>query len=584
MRLEELVFSGLEGLVQYRFVSPERTVLGSPLVPTPGLERIPQEVLYTCNVYVGAALRDEHGIPKVWPALWADLDGVRDDWEPPPGLPKPNIVVRTSEHGLHLWWLLERPLTDPEQVRSLLRGTSKALSPYADLRAAEPSRLLRLPGTFNWNKDGYRVQVQVLSTARHSPQAFPREEVRAVEVPEGYVHPVPFRLEDTRIPPELQAAARRGWRAGDPWPSPSELDFAVMCAMLEAEHTPEEVLGLFLTYDPEVRITHPRRPWKDWERKIRYSLQKATAQVAQSRLERLLLLPPRSGPYAEYRHYTQIREDPLPPPDWLVEGVVQLDEVTMVCGPSFSGKSEVALDLCVSVAAGVPFLGRFPVKYPTHVAYVFGEQAPSAWEHRLLHRAAVRGVSDRTLPITLVNGYRRNVNDPQDLSWFVDRFLEWGTGLAIFDSLTSLVRIPGEKGENQANVVAQAVRSPLYQLMVESGCSVVVVHHSGKDYLSNEPASSLELVRGSTDLIAMTGAVVGVWKHPHSGDVKVMVTSRAGGVLSPARFSAPPELRDMGEWTSQLVNFRGRRGHGQAAVQTPDGSPGEAEEDAQGRH
>jgi len=59
----------------------------------------------------------------------------------------PSFLVHTGG-GLHAYWLLEHPVTLPSQdFKSLLRRLAMALG--ADLSAAEPARILRLPGTLN---------------------------------------------------------------------------------------------------------------------------------------------------------------------------------------------------------------------------------------------------------------------------------------------------------------------------------------------------------------------------------------------------------------------------------------------------
>lgn len=62
---------------------------------------------------------------------------------------KPSIVIG-SGGGLHVYWLLREPMdlqADAAHAKSLLRRLAVALG--GDLGAAEPARVLRVPGTLN---------------------------------------------------------------------------------------------------------------------------------------------------------------------------------------------------------------------------------------------------------------------------------------------------------------------------------------------------------------------------------------------------------------------------------------------------
>lgn len=104
------------------------------------------------DVYVGAApRRRNHGgaaaIERVW-TLWADCDGPAAVDALRTFRPLPSIVVRTgSGANVHGWWPLREALT-PEQARQANRRLAHHLG--ADLRATDPARILRVPGTLSF--------------------------------------------------------------------------------------------------------------------------------------------------------------------------------------------------------------------------------------------------------------------------------------------------------------------------------------------------------------------------------------------------------------------------------------------------
>src|SRR5688500_3788914 len=61
----------------------------------------------------------------------------------------------------------------------------------------------------------------------------------------------------------------------------------------------------------------------------------------------------------------------LPSPEWLIDGVIERNALGVIYGPSGSGKSFLALDVALSVAADKPWHGQKVSAGP--VVYVIGE-------------------------------------------------------------------------------------------------------------------------------------------------------------------------------------------------------------------
>lgn len=103
------------------------------------------------DVFVGVVPRTRRSggraaVGPVW-SLWADADD-----EPAAAAlegfdPRPSIVVRSgSRHGLHTYWLLDRPL-DPVHAERANRRLATALG--ADPQSTDAARILRPPETKN---------------------------------------------------------------------------------------------------------------------------------------------------------------------------------------------------------------------------------------------------------------------------------------------------------------------------------------------------------------------------------------------------------------------------------------------------
>ena len=70
----------------------------------------------------------------------------------------------------------------------------------------------------------------------------------------------------------------------------------------------------------------------------------------------------------------------LPPPEWLIEGLVPQDGLVVLYGEPRAGKSFVALDWGLSVATGVPWLGH-EVR-SGEVVYIYAEGTRGAYATR----------------------------------------------------------------------------------------------------------------------------------------------------------------------------------------------------------
>lgn len=126
------------------------------------------------NVYFGVVPRDpanDHKLPEplVLTCLWVDIDIAHD--KPFKSIKralkllrrfklKPTMVVK-SGHGLHVYWCFKEPVTlEVSRAKELLRSLAERIG--GDLQSAEPARLLRMPGTFNWKQKNAKKLCKVI--------------------------------------------------------------------------------------------------------------------------------------------------------------------------------------------------------------------------------------------------------------------------------------------------------------------------------------------------------------------------------------------------------------------------------------
>lgn len=182
-----------------------------------------------------------------------------------------------------------------------------------------------------------------------------------------------------------------------------------------------------------------------------------------------------------------------PPPEPVVEGLLNVGEVGLLTAPAKAGKSWFLLQLAKCVAAGVPFLGRETRAGP--VVYVNAEVGEVAWEGRSrivnealgilpppVYHASTRGQKGVTLA-TLPAVLRRALREVR-----VDR-----VALIVIDPFYALV--DEKMDENNAGDV-KAVMFAFQHLAVELGAAVMVAHHTGKGDVGAKSAN--DRARGSS--------------------------------------------------------------------------------------
>ena len=169
------IFEGIDGYMNVRTLPPVEQGF-FPIGDVDALEAFVKP-RRDRNVYVGVASRrtDHDGSLAgcgALPALFADLDFKDlDESEARKALEAlplaPSIVVH-SGGGLQPWWLLQEPIDlqqDTDEVRTLLRRLAAHLR--ADMVAAEPARILRLPNSRNFKYQPPRqVRVETFDPSR----------------------------------------------------------------------------------------------------------------------------------------------------------------------------------------------------------------------------------------------------------------------------------------------------------------------------------------------------------------------------------------------------------------------------------
>lgn len=211
----------------------------------------------------------------------------------------------------------------------------------------------------------------------------------------------------------------------------------------------------------------------------------------------------------------------LPPPRWLVPGVLTEGSLAAIYGAPESGKSFLAVDMSMAIAGGIDWHGRQVER--GGVLYIAAEGAPGlgkrfrAWkmdrcaQGRRFDLHLMR--DDLNLAAEKDGGARAFVHTVAD---------ELGPlRLIVIDTLNQTA---AGADENSAKDMGRYIAS-MKLLRNATGAAVVVVHHSGKDLSKG--------MRGSTALLGAMDTTVEVERATDGRSIKVAVKKQKDAEREP---------------------------------------------------
>ena len=208
---------------------------------------------------------------------------------------------------------------------------------------------------------------------------------------------------------------------------------------------------------------------------------------------------------------------------WLIDALWGRQAVGIVGGEPKCGKSFLALDLAVAVAAGVPCLRRFAADEPGPVLLFAAEDAGHIVRARLQGIAKAAGARFDTLDIAVIDIPALRLDHRADRQRLVETIERVRPRLVVLDPL---VRLHGVDENTVAEVAP--ILGFLRDIQRRFATAVVLVHHARKSG-ATRPGQAL---RGSSELHA--------W-----GDSNLYLKRRDRQILMTVEHRAAPGLNDI---------------------------------------
>jgi hypothetical protein len=204
--------------------------------------------------------------------------------------------------------------------------------------------------------------------------------------------------------------------------------------------------------------------------------------------------------------------------DWLVEGVIERGANGFFCAQPKVGKSWAAVDLALSLALGVPWLG-FKVPHPSRVALISREDNPSLTGWRMRHLLA--GKEGENRPALERNLY---VNSrAQTPAFMLDNGEHWeelvealqrrAIEFAIFDVFNVM-----HAADENDNTEMRQVLNKLSAIQAAAKCSIGVVHHFNK----MEDRSMTQRLRGAGAIAGWAEWLIGIFVQDEEQKIRRM--------------------------------------------------------------
>lgn len=226
-------------------------------------------------------------------------------------------------------------------------------------------------------------------------------------------------------------------------------------------------------------------------------------------------------------HFLTIDElEALPPPKWLIPGVLTEGSLAAIYGAPESGKSFLAVDMSMAIAGGMDWHGRAVERGA--VLYIAAEGAPGLGK-RVRAWKMSRNAQGQAFDFRLM---RDELNLAAEKDGAVRAFVK-----AVADELGPLKLIvidtlnqtAAGADENSAKDMSRYIAS-MKRLRDTTGAAVVVVHHSGKDASKG--------MRGSTALLGAMDTTVEVERDKDGRAITVRVQKQKDAEReAPMRFN-----------------------------------------------
>lgn len=162
--------------------------------------------------------------------------------------------------------------------------------------------------------------------------------------------------------------------------------------------------------------------------------------------------------------------------NWFIKGFLPHAQLAILFGPSGSGKSFLAFDMCAAIASGLEtWNGKRVTK--GRVAYLVAEGV-SGFRQRIKAYRAEHGVDASDIDMTIIAGVVPNLTDGDSVKRLTRDMQKFGPyDLIVFDTFAQVTSGANENSGEEMSTALKHCR----EIAQACGAMSLLVHHSGKD-------------------------------------------------------------------------------------------------------
>ncbi len=474
--LESLYKNCDKGLINLRFLPSAKNYF----IPISEISTIPTilETHQDQNAYFGVATREngdgtKKGIIEI-PALWLDLDlEVLDEVKEENELygiffnfPLEPTLIVLSGGGIHAYWRLKEPILKEEasNAEDLLKRLASHLS--GDMAATDSSRVLRIPGTFNYKYDPEReVSIWHLTENEYNPSDF------------DFLPSIDTKTEGER---STNLINTKGWEkellVGVPQGERNTTIARLTGRYLSKGLSREEILPILLDIN-----SRNKPPLSQTE--IQRTLD-SIIKTHQRGLPDKVESKEKEAKGINYRLTTLDEVFEYPEPTYLIDPILMEGSVSVLGAYTGTGKSIAALSIMKSILTGEALWGKYHAA-KTGPILLIDEETPQSF---LRERATKMGFSPG-LPFYLLHFQDVRLDKDDFFNALMERVEEVRPVLVVIDSLIRVHRM------KEDDAVAMSLVVGRLRKIANSGTTLLVIHHHRK---GEGPLN--QKLRGSSDI------------------------------------------------------------------------------------
>ncbi len=259
---------------------------------------------------------------------------------------------------------------------------------------------------------------------------------------------------------------------------------------------------------------------------------------------------------------SELLAKPEPTIEWLIDSIWVDKSRGLIAGNPGVGKTWLALNMLISVASGLPCLGKYPVrKSPVLLCEEESSILNLSRRSHVLARGAGLKDSDLSDFYHLTRQFIKIPTHERELIAFMKLR---GIKLVVFDSLRRFHGVDENSSEKM-----QPILDSFARINIETSASVVLIHHLSKQQ-DKSKKGVFERLRGTSDLWAWRDCLLGMEGEPEATEAvcsfqfrdaespKPITIKRTVDKISGAislGVSTPEEASDFDEKTGAMLDY-----------------------------